>query len=246
MAASVETSQYERDLRSAKKEWKRTKDSAIKWSRGSRHLPGIRFDYFGRLVDGANASESQLAKSRPNKRLSEVSRDYSHRNKNLVKMRANWDVSNLRLRSKLHARSELRDAAPSELDPASSSSSSSPGALTRNTLLSAATTTGTTPTDAAAPLLYSFDRAESPGRPLTLDIFVKTTGRETERLVEREYEILDENGEALRGLKAKKVLRGRRKAPAEGGDGADDRGGAEAAAAAAGEDEDEDDGFELV
>ena len=63
---------------------------------------------------------------------------------------------------------------------------------------------------AAAPdnFLYSFDRTDSPGRPLTLDTFVKPPHpRETERLVEKEYEILDTNGQPLKGRKAKQNLR---------------------------------------
>ena len=59
----------------------------------------------------------------------------------------------------------------------------------------------------ADPFVYSFDRTDSPGRPLTLEVFVKTTGRETEKLVEREYEVLDGNGEAVRGRRARAVLR---------------------------------------
>ena len=56
-------------------------------------------------------------------------------------------------------------------------------------------------------VFYSFDRSESPGKPLALDIFVKTTGRETERLVEKEYEVVDGNGETLKGRKARRNLR---------------------------------------
>lgn len=57
-------------------------------------------------------------------------------------------------------------------------------------------------------VLYSFDRADSPGRPLTLEVFVKKTGRDTEKFVEKEYEILDVNGDALKGRKARRNLRG--------------------------------------
>ena len=60
-------------------------------------------------------------------------------------------------------------------------------------------------------ILYSFDRSETPGKPLSLDVFVKTNPRETEKLVEKEYEILDGNGEPLRGRKARRDLR--RKSP---------------------------------
>ncbi len=55
--------------------------------------------------------------------------------------------------------------------------------------------------------LYSFDRTETPGKPLSLDVFVKTNPRETEKFVEKEYEILDANGEALKGRKARRNLR---------------------------------------
>jgi hypothetical protein len=63
------TTQYERDLRSANKEWKRTKDSAAKWSHGSRHLAGITVDWTGNVPD--NVPDHQLAKSRPGKKPSE-------------------------------------------------------------------------------------------------------------------------------------------------------------------------------
>lgn len=80
-------------------------------------------------------------------------------------------------------------------------------------------------------VLYSFDRVDSPGRPLTLEVFVKTTGRETEKFVEKEYEIVDANGDMLKGRKARRNLR---RGPAEGGKSADD------------EFEIVEDGFELV
>lgn len=78
-------------------------------------------------------------------------------------------------------------------------------------------------------VLYSFDRAETPGKPLTLDVFVKTNPKETEKFVEKEYEILDQNGDALKGRKARQNLRRRGPVPAA-------------------EESDimEDDGFELV
>lgn len=64
---------------------------------------------------------------------------------------------------------------------------------------------------ASDPFVYSFDRADSPGQPLALDVFVKAgggaSGRATEKLVEKEYEILDGNGDALKGRKARQNLR---------------------------------------
>lgn len=55
----------ERDLRSARKEWKRTKDSNVKWSNGSRHMPGVRLDIYGDIAKGFNASANQVTKQRP-------------------------------------------------------------------------------------------------------------------------------------------------------------------------------------
>lgn len=81
-------------------------------------------------------------------------------------------------------------------------------------------------------ILYSFDKNDTPGRPLTLDIFVKSTGRETERLVEKEYEVIDGNGEMLNGKKARRILR----------KGATDPG----TALGVGDEVVEDEGFELV
>lgn len=68
MAASVENSQYERDLRSARKEWKRTKDSSVKWSYGHRHLAGIPVNFMGEATKPAGAPD----KFRPGKKDSEL------------------------------------------------------------------------------------------------------------------------------------------------------------------------------
>ncbi|GAB1318847.1 hypothetical protein MFIFM68171_09057 [Madurella fahalii] len=219
--ANLDSPQFEcreRDLRSARKEWKRTKDSNAKWSNGSRHLPGISFNIYGDVVHGANASASHLAKQRPSKQS--ASNPYKT-DKNLTKCRPSWEVPDARLRSKLFAKMELRDAASfPPLD--------SPTPLARRFSSSAG---AASPTAAPDNFLYSFDRTESPGRPLTLGVFVKApTSRETERLVEREYEVLDENGEALKGKRARRVLR----AGGGSGVGDGDREGVE------------DEGFELV
>jgi hypothetical protein len=64
-----------------------------------------------------------------------------------------------------------------------------------------------TKTNIADQILYSFDRTDSPGRPLSLDAFVKSDVKGTEKLVEREYEVLDINGDALKGRKARRILR---------------------------------------
>jgi len=64
--------------------------------------------------------------------------------------------------------------------------------------------------------LYSYDRADSPAHVLSLDVFVKPPNvREMEKLVEREYEILDANGDALKGRKARQTLRQTASGPVE-------------------------------
>jgi len=106
-------------------------------------------------------------------------------------MRSNRNVPTGRVKAKLHATHECDDPSSrslAELTPVAQH-------LVRR--MSA--------TDNA---LYSFDRTDTPGRPLTLDIFIKApTERDTERLVEKEYEILDANGQALKGRKARRNLR---------------------------------------
>lgn len=69
-------------------------------------------------------------------------------------------------------------------------------------------------------VLYSFDRADTPGRPLTLGVFVKTKERDTEKFVANEYEVIDTNGDALQGRKARRHLR--RGAAGPAGKGADE------------------------
>jgi hypothetical protein len=60
--------QYERDLRSANKEWKRAKDSSAKWSHGVRAAAGVRINFRGEPITG---SESQRSKMRPRGKHSE-------------------------------------------------------------------------------------------------------------------------------------------------------------------------------
>lgn len=111
-----------------------------------------------------------------------------------------------RRRAKMHCQTEIE---------AATSPSSAAFDLPRGSILP--TLAAATP-PADADVLYSFDRTDTPGRPLTLEVFVKnTTGRDTERLVEREYEVLDGNGDAVRGRRARAVLR---RGPSKERDGA--------------------------
>ncbi|KAK4126289.1 hypothetical protein N657DRAFT_643073 [Parathielavia appendiculata] len=120
-------------------------------------------------------------------------------------------MSDSRRRGKLYAQHEIRDAAPStpdlDLSPLASPTDLNP---TRNPL--SASTSSSAAAAAGDPFVYSFDRTDSPGGPLTLEVFVKPgvghgKGDQTEKLVEREYEVLDGNGEAVKGRKARAVLR---------------------------------------
>lgn len=63
-------------------------------------------------------------------------------------------------------------------------------------------------------ILYSYDNLSTPQAALPLEVFVKpatakATSKLVEKLVEKEYEVLDDNGDAVRGRKARQVLRNR-------------------------------------
>lgn len=193
-----------RDMRSSAQDSKRAKDRNTKWSRGMRPSPGCNTDAAGNIVTG---SESQRAKARPERRMLHHPEIPSH---NIVKAKLANDLPLSRSRAKVNAMEELSDTAPlsrSLIDmlPSTSAWSSSSSVLDGG---SRARRKLSVPADGGANVLYNFDRAETtPGRPLSLDIFVKRNPKDTERLVEREYEILDGNGDALKGRKARRNLR---------------------------------------
>ncbi|KAK6819691.1 hypothetical protein PG995_011086 [Apiospora arundinis] len=116
------------------------------------------------------------------------------RNHNIVKAKIPWDMPRSHSRAKVDPMEELND--PS---------------LTRSLIDMLPPPAGRgetkTKTNIADQILYSFDRTDSPGRPLSLDAFVKSDVKGTEKLVEREYEVLDINGDALKGRKARRILR---------------------------------------
>ncbi|KAK3488106.1 uncharacterized protein B0T23DRAFT_222203 [Neurospora hispaniola] len=234
MATSLESSvQYERDLRSSHKEWKRSKDSSTKWASGTRELPGVKKNWMtGELLGSGHPN--QLIKSRPARKVRDSSCDYPKQSsRNLYKLRHGGGAgrsNNIGYHSinfpKLFAHKDIRY--DDREDYSAAPNPPSPSLLPKNLFSSV--------TAAEENFLYSFDQDSTPGfsrTPLTLENFVKTDDRKTEKFVEKEYEILDANGEALKGRKAKR--RGL-------------RGGA-AAGSSQQEDEDrveEDDGFELI
>lgn len=77
MAAAIESQvQFERDLRSAHQDYKRTKDSQSKWSNGARPLAGCRLDWT--TLEAVGGTEQQRAKTRPRGKNSETYVCHSH------------------------------------------------------------------------------------------------------------------------------------------------------------------------
>ncbi|KAI1336008.1 hypothetical protein F5Y15DRAFT_419225 [Xylariaceae sp. FL0016] len=186
-----------RDLRSFAQDSKRTKEQKEKWSRGSRPSHGCKVDPF-HPSSFLTGSESQQEKVRPER--------LSHRThvtaSNVVKPRASpqWPYNNPgHSRAKVDAIVELQDS--SNVSRSLHELLPSPYNMRKMSV-----------TDN---ILYSFDRAETPGKPLSLDIFVKANPKETEKFVEKEYEILDNNGDALKGRKARRNLRRKGAMPME-------------------------------
>jgi hypothetical protein len=179
--------QSERDLRSAHKERKRSKDSTAKWTFGARPSGGCHLNLTTYETEGG--SEAQRSKMRPMGKYSDdCGASRFGKQHNMVKMtRANYNLPPGRVKSRMDAAEEVLSY--SELP--------SPGLSTSQQMMSF-----------SDHILYSFDQSDTPGKPVSLEVFVKQpTGRDTERLVEKEYEILDENGEPLKGRKARNILR---------------------------------------
>ncbi|KAH9897284.1 hypothetical protein F4778DRAFT_783376 [Xylariomycetidae sp. FL2044] len=176
-----------RDLRSFAQDSKRNKEHKQKWSHGTRPLSGCT--YLAEEDDVVLAgSQSQQEKIRP-------AREWTFRwpKQNIVKPEGckHKNIPQSHSRAKVDAMYELQD--PSNISRSLHELLPSPQGRRKPSV-----------TDN---FLYSFDRTDSPGKPLSLDIFVKSNPKETEKFVEKEYEILDNNGDALKGRKARRNLR---------------------------------------
>ncbi|KAI0147908.1 hypothetical protein F4776DRAFT_287982 [Hypoxylon sp. NC0597] len=183
-----------RDLRSSAQDSKRFKEHAEKWSRGYRPLAGERTS-FSFFEDAMSGSEDHHDKVRPWGHI-----HHSHRwpTQNVVKPRGGrYQFRTSSSQAKIDAQVEAND--PSNISRSLHDLLPSP--QTRRSL------------SISDNVYYSFDRAESPYKPLTLDVFVKANPKETEKFVEKEYEILDNNGDALKGRKARQNLRRKNHAP---------------------------------
>ncbi|KAK4231319.1 hypothetical protein QBC38DRAFT_451334 [Podospora fimiseda] len=168
-----------RDIRQAGTERKRDKDHTSKWSYGHR--------------------DPQIgnAKFRPNKIHVGPAKPHS----NFVKGRAHWNAPQTQFRTKLHAKSEIQ----ASIDwPLSGSGDWIKGlgspVTSRSSSFSASSND---------PYLYSFDRTDTPGAPLSLAAFVKApSAQETDRLIKKEWAVVDATGEnVLSGRKATRMLR---------------------------------------
>lgn len=143
---------------------------------------------------------------------------------NIVKARSAWGMPARRVLSTRNALDEMHDPdlTRSLIDELAANGNGGPVQLRRR--LTAA--------NSAPDVYYSFDLVDSPATKAALEDYVrpgsgtKTAAAVTDRLVAREYEVLDLRGDVVRGRKARQSLR---------------RG-----ESAAEEVPEEDDGFELV
>lgn len=189
---SESPTQYERDLRGANQESKRHKDHAIKWRNGRSYFRGEGcwpmkvWDGLGPDPWGTEGDGSLRGKVLP--MVQAYSAPPWRQHNNINKLNKSELVGNSQLvgRGKQFIHEELEATRDGDI----------PGS------------------DLPCPgldndgFLYSFDRSDTPGRPLSLDVFIKApTARDTEKLVEKEYEVVDENGQALKGREAKRNLR---------------------------------------
>ncbi|TGJ83884.1 hypothetical protein E0Z10_g4868 [Xylaria hypoxylon] len=184
-----------RDLRSVAHDTKRVKDHSHKWERGNRPSPGVNTLWgCSELLTG---SESQQEKVRPERLRTGKHIPSPNINKNNGG-HVGQKFPQRFWHTKAHTRAELQD--PSNMSRSLHELLPSPLSQRRQSV--------------SDDFLYNFDKAESPGKPLSLDVFVKTNTRETEKFVEKEYEILDYNGDAVKGRKALKDLHRGKTVPA--------------------------------
>jgi hypothetical protein len=185
MAVSNYSITLERDLRGTDRDFKRNKDQTAKWMHGARPLNDPKQDGSSSLL--ADNAASLLM--RPNKKLSENSHN-TKKSHNSNKPETNWDLPAGRMRAAAQAKEEMQDAF---------SAQSLVDLLLTGQPTPVAATGSETPASAST--------SDLPVMSMPLEYFVKATGREIEKLVEKEYAILDENGQLLKGRKARHNLR---------------------------------------
>ena len=197
LPASPSSSDH-RDFRSGNKDHKRVKNFNVKWAHGVR--PSVNPTAPERLRPVRTSLNMQ------------PSFMHKHNQQNIVKFtRGNkpWMPAG-RVRAQTDALFEIDDARRQAAQGHDSLSGSLDLAGFEDSVGESKNTTAQAQDTSS--LLYSFDNTDSPPPALTLDLFVKpTTARATEKLVEKlvekEYEVLDDNGDAVRGRKARHMLR---------------------------------------
>lgn len=196
-----------RDLRGFARDTKRVKDHNHKWARGNRPSPGVKFDWpqEGVFLTG---SQEQQEKIRPQRlphgkhiRSPNVTKSITCNHRPYMVPDSYW-------LPKADALAEAHDT-------------SNMSRSLRELLPSPHTRRKQSVSD---DFLYSFDDTESPGKPLSLDVFIKTSTKDTEKFVQKEYEILDYNGDAVKGRKAIKNLHRGKTGPPEEAELVEDEG----------------------
>ncbi|KAI3320138.1 hypothetical protein HD806DRAFT_248121 [Xylariaceae sp. AK1471] len=188
-----------RDLRSVARDMKRAKDHSHKWSRGNRPSSGVQ-EIWSQTEYVWTGSEKQQEKIRPERLPTGKHIRGPNVNKPNVSARTGGMIPQSYSRPKAGVVVELQD--PSNMSRSLHELLPSPHNRRKMSV--------------ADDFLYSFDKSESPGKPLSLEIFVKTDTKQTEKFVEKEYEILDYNGDPVKGRRAlKDVHRGKIAPPAE-------------------------------
>lgn len=186
------------DLRSEAQDAKRAREHSQKWANGTRPLSGVCTITCRSSLDSYRHDNFHDGRVRPDK----ADRQYPFKTQNVnktLRVMSQIDMPQDRYRANLDARVQIAD--PDSLtdylavEPAGFPEARSP----------------------ADGVLYSFDSQVTPG-PLSLDVFIKENPRATraaERHLENEYEIVDGNGDSVKGRRARNMLRGQKNAPLE-------------------------------
>jgi len=186
-----------RDFRSEAQDAKRAREYKQKWSHGTRPLAGV---CTMKCNTGLYAHEHEHDSDRV--RPMKAWEDYSVKTQNVSKtlrVMSQLDMPARRYRANLDARVQIADP-NSHNDYLAEDSIDWPE--------------GRSVLDG---VLYSFDKQVTPG-PLSLDVFIKENPRAmraAERHVESEYEIIDGNGRAVEGRRARNMLRRQNNIPTE-------------------------------
>ncbi|KAJ2898224.1 hypothetical protein MKZ38_004050 [Zalerion maritima] len=176
------------DLRSASKDRKRNQDHKYKWAHGSRYpVPGYGKERPAPKCDSRGGWSVQTVPG-------------LHCNLNKAR---NWHEYSSPSRAKafLSTKEELED--PIFQDPSYSFLKDLPSRNGRPRWLLEEHSLG--------------DPGDVPYRPIALDSYVKSTGRDTEQYVQQEFVVVDAKGESASGRRARHILRKAEKATGDGG-----------------------------